>query len=166
MSTSPKATADGADGADPSFRGESGTPTRPSFLVRCRQSHDRDAILLWPPPLNFAAMHLRPKCEVISCVYLESDNFVIAAIVRGKTPEALNMAAAQLTEEQEIWLADMIEQARERAKRTWKTTSGISRATPDEAFDRGFEEAMDFAVSDEFGGFLTRLKSMLDENEQ
>lgn len=110
-------------------------------------------------------MHLRPKCEEFLVSYLESDNSVTVALVREKTREAQSMAA-QLTEEQEIWLADMIEQARERAKRAWKTTNGFSRASPEEAFDRGFEEAMEFAVSDEFGQFLTRLKSMLNESEQ
>ena len=88
-----------------------------------------------------------------------------ASVVGEKGREERNMAA-QLTEAQEIWLADMIEQARERAKRAWKTTRGISGTTPDEAFNRGFEEAMEFAVSDEFGQFLTRLKSMLNESEQ
>ncbi len=115
--------------------------------------------------VEFAAMHLRPKCEEFLASYLESDNSVTVALVREKTREAQSMAA-QLTEEQEVWLADMIEQARDRAKREWKATSGISHATPDEAFDRGFEEAMEFAVSDEFGQFLTRLKSMLNESEQ
>lgn len=69
--------------------------------------------------------------------------------------------AAQLTEEQEAWLVDVIEQARERAKRAWKITSGFTHASPDEAFDKGFEEAMEFAVSDEFARLISRLKAML-----
>jgi hypothetical protein len=70
----------------------------------------------------------------------------------------------QLTEKQEIWLADMIEEARERAKEEWKATNAF--ATLDEAFDGGFKEAMDFAVSDEFLEFLARVKSMLDNSRQ
>ena len=66
-----------------------------------------------------------------------------------------------LTDEQETFLANMVEQARERAKRDWKITEGFSRATVDEAFDSGFGEAMEFAVSDEFAELIARLKAML-----
>jgi hypothetical protein len=65
----------------------------------------------------------------------------------------------ELTDEQETFLANMVEQARERAKRHWKITEG--RATVDEAFDSGFGEAMEFAVSDEFAELIARLKAML-----
>ena len=67
----------------------------------------------------------------------------------------------ELTDEQETFLANMVEQARERAKRDWKITEGFSRATVDEAFDLGFGEAMEFAVSDEFAELIARLKAML-----
>ena len=73
------------------------------------------------------------------------------------------MTADQLTEEQEILLANVIVQARERAKRTWKTTNAFSPAAPDDAFDRGFMEAIDFLVSDEFESFISRLKAMLND---
>ena len=67
----------------------------------------------------------------------------------------------ELTDEQEMFLANMVEQARERAKRDWKITEGFSRATVDEAFDKGFGEAMEFAVGDEFAELIARLKVML-----
>jgi hypothetical protein len=66
-----------------------------------------------------------------------------------------------LTDEQETFLANLVERARERAKRAWKITEGFSRATVDEAFDSGFGEAMEFAVSDEFAELVARLKAML-----
>jgi hypothetical protein len=51
-----------------------------------------------------------------------------------------------LTDEQETFLANLVERARERAKRAWKITEGFSRATVDEAFDSGFGEARLTAV--------------------
>ncbi len=69
--------------------------------------------------------------------------------------------ANHLTDEQETLLAHVIERARNRAKRAWKITIGFSGATPDEAFDKGFEDAMEFALSDEFGQLISRLKAML-----
>ncbi len=75
--------------------------------------------------------------------------------------------ANQLTEEQETLLANMVEQARERARGVWKAS--VAKASVafhlvsnDEAFDRGFDAAMDFAISDEFEHFVSRLKFMLD----
>ncbi len=71
--------------------------------------------------------------------------------------------AAQLTEEQENLLASMVQQARDRAKVTWKNSDDFSRASRDDAFDRGFEAAMDYALSDEFVRLISKLKLMLDE---
>jgi hypothetical protein len=70
----------------------------------------------------------------------------------------------QLTDDQEMLLANVIEQARDRAKAAWKSSDAFNQASNDECFDRGFEGAMDFALSDEFGRFISRLKSMLDES--
>lgn len=67
------------------------------------------------------------------------------------------LLANQLTDEQETLLANMIEQARDRARAAWKSSDT-------EAFDRGFEAAMDFALSDEFLRFISQLKSMLGES--
>ncbi len=76
--------------------------------------------------------------------------------------------ANQLTEEQETSLANMVEQARDRARAVWKSSVAkaavaFDLASNDEAFDRGFDAAMDFAISDEFAHFVSRLKFMLDE---
>ena len=67
----------------------------------------------------------------------------------------------ELTNEQETFPANMVEQARERAKRDRKITEDSSRATVDQAFDLGFGEAMEFAVSDEFAELIARLNTML-----
>ena len=72
--------------------------------------------------------------------------------------------ANQLTDEQETLLANMIEQARDRARAVWNPSDTFNQASDDKAFDRGFEAAMDFALSDEFGRLISRLKSMLDES--
>ena len=72
--------------------------------------------------------------------------------------------ANQLTEEQETLLANMVEQARDRARAVCKASVAFDLVSNDEAFDRGFEAAMDFALSDEFEHFVSRLKSMLDES--
>ncbi len=72
--------------------------------------------------------------------------------------------AAQLTEEQESLLANMVEQARDRAKAAWKRSEDFSGASYDDAFESGFEAAMDFALSDEFERLISKLKSMLNEN--
>jgi hypothetical protein len=69
-----------------------------------------------------------------------------------------------LTDEQETLLAGMVEEARDRARAGWKASDVSNQASHDEAFDRGFEAAMDFALSDEFGRFISELKSMLDGN--
>ena len=73
----------------------------------------------------------------------------------------------QLTDEQETLLANMVEQTRDRARAVWKAS--VAKASVafdlvsyDEAFDRGFDAGMDFAISDEFEHFVSRLKSMLD----
>jgi hypothetical protein len=71
--------------------------------------------------------------------------------------------ANQLTDDQETLLANMIEQARDRAKVAWKSSDTFNQASADAAFDRGFEAAMDFALSDEFGQFISRLRSMLEK---
>ena len=72
--------------------------------------------------------------------------------------------ANQLTDEQETLLANMVEQARDRARAVCKGSVVFDLVSNDEAFDRGFEAAMDFALSDEFGCFISRLKSMLAES--
>ncbi len=72
--------------------------------------------------------------------------------------------AAQLTEEQESLLATMIEQARDRAKSAWKNSNDFREASRDDAFDSGFEAAMDYALSDEFEQMIAKLRSMLDES--
>ncbi len=70
---------------------------------------------------------------------------------------------AQLTEEQESLLASVIEHARDRARRAWQISDDSSHASVDDAFDSGFAAAMDFALSDEFGRLISKLKLMLDE---
>jgi hypothetical protein len=70
--------------------------------------------------------------------------------------------ANQLTDEQETLLANVVEQARDRARAVCKASVPFDLVSNDEAFDRGFEAAMDFALSDEFEHFVSRLKSMLD----
>jgi hypothetical protein len=80
-----------------------------------------------------------------------------------KAQEGLIMAN-QLTDEQEILLAAMVEQARDRARAVWKASDAFDLVSKDESFDRGFEAAMDFALSDEFERFIDRLKYMLDES--
>ena len=72
--------------------------------------------------------------------------------------------ANQLTEEQETLLANMVEQARDRARAVCKASVAFDSVSNDEAFDSGFEAAMDFALSDEFERFISRLNSMLDES--
>ena len=72
--------------------------------------------------------------------------------------------ANQLTDEQETLLANVVEQARERARAVCKVSVAFKLVSNDEAFDRGFEAAMDFALSDEFERFVSRLKSMLNES--
>jgi hypothetical protein len=67
------------------------------------------------------------------------------------------------TDEQEALLAGMIEQACDCARALWKASDAFDPASDDEAFDRGFEAAMDFALSDEFGRSVSGLKAMLDE---
>lgn len=69
---------------------------------------------------------------------------------------------SQLTDEDETLLANIIEQARDRAKAAWKSSDTFNQAANDGAFDGGFEAAMDFALSDEFLRFISQLKSMLD----
>ena len=49
------------------------------------------------------------------------------------------LLANQLTDEQETLLANMIEQARDRARAAWKSSDT-------EAFDRGFEAALHFSI--------------------
>jgi hypothetical protein len=72
--------------------------------------------------------------------------------------------AKQLTDEQETLLAAMVEQALDRARAVWKASDAFDLVSKDESFDRGFEAAMDFALSDEFERFIDRLKYMLDES--
>ena len=72
--------------------------------------------------------------------------------------------ANQLTDEQETLLANMVEQARDRARAACKASVAFDLVSNNEAFDRGFEAAMDFALSVEFERFVSRLKSILDEN--
>jgi hypothetical protein len=70
--------------------------------------------------------------------------------------------AIKLTDEQETLLANLVEQARDRAWVAWKASIASDRESNSEAFDRGFEAAMDFALSNEFEVFISRLKSMLE----
>ena len=72
--------------------------------------------------------------------------------------------ASQLTDEQETLLANMVERARDRARAACRASVAFHPVSNDEAFDRGFEAAMDFVLSDEFEHFVSRLKSMLDES--
>ena len=72
--------------------------------------------------------------------------------------------ANQLTDEQETLLANMVELARDRARAACKASAALHPVSNDEAFDRGFEAAMDFVFSDEFEHFIFRLKSMLGES--
>ena len=69
---------------------------------------------------------------------------------------------SQPTDEQEALLAGMIEQARDCARALWKASDAFDLVSNDEAFDGGFEAARDFALSDEFGRSVSRLKSMLN----
>jgi hypothetical protein len=73
--------------------------------------------------------------------------------------------AARLTEEQESFLAGMVDAARDHAKRAWKSSDDSSQSTLDHSFDAGFEAAMDYALSDEFGRLISKLKSMLDDSK-
>jgi hypothetical protein len=73
------------------------------------------------------------------------------------------MMANRLTDEQETLLANMVEQACGRARAACKASVAFDLVSNDEAFDRGFEAAMDFALSDEFGRLISKLKLMLDE---
>jgi hypothetical protein len=75
-----------------------------------------------------------------------------------------SILANQLTDEQETLLANVVEQARERARVLCKVSVAFKLLSNDEAFDRGFEAAMDFAISDEFERFVSWLKSMLNES--
>ncbi len=70
----------------------------------------------------------------------------------------------QPTDELEASLVGMIEQARDCARALWKASDAFDSVSNDEAFDIGFEAAMDFALSDEFGRSVSRLKSWLDES--
>lgn len=66
-----------------------------------------------------------------------------------------------LTDEQEALLVDMMEKARDRARQVWKASRTFDFTTPDDAFNRGFEAAMDFALGDEFMRLISQIKSML-----
>ncbi len=71
----------------------------------------------------------------------------------------------QLTDKQEILLMNIVEEARDRAMAEWSASAVSDRASSDEAFDRGFEAAMDFVLSDQFARFIYGLKSMLEMND-
>ncbi len=109
-----------------------------------------------------AAVHLHLKYALFLAPYVESDNFATAAFVRAQVLRELIMPA-QLTEEQESLLASAVEHARDRARGAWQISDDFSRASVDDAFDSGFAAAMDFALSDEFGRLISKLKLMLDE---
>jgi hypothetical protein len=83
---------------------------------------------------------------------------------RARTKRDGLIMANQLTDEQETLLANMVEQARDRARMVWKASVAHDLVSDDEAFDSGFESAIDFAFSDEFEHFISRIKSMLGES--
>jgi hypothetical protein len=67
-----------------------------------------------------------------------------------------------LTDEQETLLVDMVEKARDRARQVWRANRTFDLTSPDEAFNRGFEAAMDFALGDEFMLLISQIKSIFD----